>query len=227
MIFDETGPPEHPATVVMLTQTHEAGMEKCFQYYPLDMSDPVMTMAEPDGSWSAKVELLGIENMDVIKSEKRTMRMTLQDGGRADTPGPGQSHERQKVIHHYLFSGWPDFGVPEMEDRAALVELVQASRSHGPEQRPDTSSGGSDIPRIVHCSAGVGRSGTFIALDFLLSELQDGSLDSVEPRDKDVVAETVDTMRSQRMRMVQGDSQLRFLYDTVRERWLIRHGQTP
>ena len=77
-------------------------------------------------------------------------------------------------------------------------------------------------PRIVHCSAGVGRSGTFIALDYLLAQLDDGHLDTVPPHN-DPIAETVERMRQQRMMMVQGEGQFIFLYDVLRQAWIQRH----
>lgn len=70
----------------------------------------------------------------------------------------------------------------------------------------------------MHCSAGVGRSGTFIALDWLLQELEEGSLDDV-PDTADPVVGVVAALRQQRTMMVQGDPQFAFIYDTLRDRW--------
>lgn len=62
-----------------------------------------------------------------------------------------------RTIRHFHFTTWPDFGVPEPPQ--TLVRFVRAYRERvTPEQRPV----------VVHCSAGVGRSGTFIALDRIL-----------------------------------------------------------
>ena len=62
-----------------------------------------------------------------------------------------------RVITQYHYLTWPDFGVPEPPQ--TLVRFVRAFRERvTPEQRPV----------VVHCSAGVGRSGTFIALDRIL-----------------------------------------------------------
>ena len=77
-------------------------------------------------------------------------------------------------------------------------------------------------PRIVHCSAGVGRTGTFIALDFLLQELEDGKLDHVTGKDDDPVLECVKRLREQRMLMVYKPAQFVFIYQVLRERWLSR-----
>jgi protein-tyrosine phosphatase len=74
-----------------------------------------------------------------------------------------------KTVHHYFFTNWPDFGKPEAEDRVALLELCRVSRKVA-------QGDGEENPRIVHCSAGVGRTGTWIALDFLVWELENDLL---------------------------------------------------
>ena len=81
-------------------------------------------------------------------------------------------NNQRKEIYHYLFNGWPDFGKPEADDRRALVELTRVSR--GLANSVDNSGRN---PRFVHCSAGVGRTGTFCALDFLIAELEKGGLE--------------------------------------------------
>ena len=66
-----------------------------------------------------------------------------------------------RTIHHFQFTTWPDHGVPERPQ--TLVKFVRAFRERvTPEQRPV----------VVHCSAGVGRSGTFIALDRILQVIK-------------------------------------------------------
>lgn len=219
---------QSPAVVVMLTQTHEAGKEKCFQYYPLAEADSPLVIPQDqvfqDG-FQGEVTLKSVEEDDKTRSQIRKLNVkTSADNG----------HIEEREIIHLLFSGWPDFLVPEGADRAALVELVRLSASlgrptsaemsahtNGSSFAADLASTSEDNPRIVHCSAGVGRSGTFIALDYLLSLLHSGQLDHLPP-DQDPIAETVDTLRQQRMMMVQGESQFNFLYDVMREQFLAR-----
>uniref|UniRef100_A0A2C9LN21 Uncharacterized protein n=1 Tax=Biomphalaria glabrata TaxID=6526 RepID=A0A2C9LN21_BIOGL len=68
-------------------------------------------------------------------------------------------------LTHYHFTSWPDQGVPVTP--WALVDF---------EQRVDINS--STAPVVVHCSAGVGRTGTFIALHNILSQAKEtGSVD--------------------------------------------------
>ncbi len=221
---------ESPAVVVMLTQTHEAGKEKCFQYYPLtEEESPLIINEEADNSdgFSGEVHLDSAMDDENSRSQLRKMRL------RTGTP---ENPNSEMEIRHLLFSGWPDFLIPEGEDRIALIELIRLSASLNRPSSTSTSTetNGSysshaasfaatdqDNPRIIHCSAGVGRSGTFIALDYLLSLLHSNQLDNVPP-DQDPIADTVDSLRQQRMMMVQGESQFFFLYEVLREQMMAR-----
>ncbi|KAK4321179.1 hypothetical protein Pmani_008007 [Petrolisthes manimaculis] len=66
-----------------------------------------------------------------------------------------------RVVRHFHFNTWPDFGVPNPPQ--TLVRFVRSFRERlYPDQKPI----------VVHCSAGVGRSGTFIALDRILFSIR-------------------------------------------------------
>ncbi|KAK4553382.1 tyrosine protein phosphatase 1 [Recurvomyces mirabilis] len=219
-----------PVVVVMLTQTHEAGREKCFQYYPLSANESPLVIGEDtevDDGFHGEVVLDEVVEDPTTRSEVRRLRLRT-------TQSSMQPKHEEKEIRHLLFSGWPDFLIPEGDDREALVELIRLSNTLNrtssnntstntiaPSAASDFASTDQDNPRIIHCSAGVGRSGTFIALDYLLSLMYAGELDSV-PDDKDLVADTVDLLRQQRMMMVQGESQFHFVYDVLREKMTAR-----
>ncbi|OAP62146.1 hypothetical protein AYL99_04349 [Fonsecaea erecta] len=181
---------------------------------------------------SGSVTLLSLDYDAKIGCEVRNLRLTI-DG-------------EAKTIYHYLFHGWPDFGKPEAEDRRALLELTRVSRAVAGES-----------PRIVHCSAGVGRTGTWIALDFLLQELEAGRLvESSPPQtgthtpttnsndsgtwgrsgppkastpdpkdDEDLIWETVNTLREQRMMMVMNELQYSFLYEVLKEAFIDKYAE--
>ena len=195
-----------PAVIVMLTQTHETGREKCFAYYPQDMENknlPVDTDPDDEKAFKGTIELLELKDDELTRC---TIRKLIMKVG-----------EEEKVVWHYLFTGWPDFLVPEGQDRSALLQLIRHTATTA--EDPTNS-------RIVHCSAGVGRSGTFIALDYLLSELAEGALDDMDV-ERDRIAEVVSELRKQRMMMVQGEAQFDFLYEIMKEQWLEKHGLTP
>ena len=61
------------------------------------------------------------------------------------------------LFNHYHLTSWPDHGVPEYGTPLMILQK-QSTKSWSP----------SKDPILVHCSAGVGRTGTFIAVDIAL-----------------------------------------------------------
>lgn len=96
--------------------------------------------------------------------------------------------DQSRIVRHFHFTTWPDFGVPDPPQ--TLVKFVRAFRER---VIPDTK------PIVVHCSAGVGRSGTFIALDRILQGLR--KFDMVD------IFGIVYEMRRERVWMVQNEQQ--------------------
>ncbi|KAF1362391.1 hypothetical protein EJ07DRAFT_163641 [Lizonia empirigonia] len=192
---------ESPAVVVMVTKTHEQGREKCFPYYPQSPSEPDLPINDHDefgDGFIHNLHLAELSHHQEARTEVREIDMTTEDGSEA------------RKVWHLLFEGWPDFSVPEGADKAALLNMIELSRQK--------NSNNSTNPRIVHCSAGIGRSGTFIALDWLMQELEEGSLDNPAD-DEDPILKVVEMLRDQRPMMVQSKQQFVFIYDTLRERW--------
>ncbi|KAF2084553.1 receptor/non-receptor type protein-tyrosine phosphatase, partial [Saccharata proteae CBS 121410] len=197
-----------PATIIMLTQTHESGREKCYPYFPRSLASPTLVVNATDEFSDAETLTITLLNITEDAESRSTVRELEVVNSRCEG--------ERRTVWHLLFEAWPDFGVPEEEDHRALLRLIPLSRENNSTTNDDGNP--KPNPRIIHCSAGVGRSGTFIALDHLLLELEEGSLDTV-PEGRDPVAETVERLREQRMMMVQGEAQFGLLYDTLRERW--------
>eukprot|EP01147_Barroeca_monosierra_P007420 gene7420-9771_t len=66
-------------------------------------------------------------------------------------------------VSHFWFTSWPDHGVPEVS--WPLLDFVTTVRKEANRITPTT-------PIVVHCSAGIGRSGAFICLDMCMQQLQ-------------------------------------------------------
>ncbi|KAF8423823.1 protein-tyrosine phosphatase-like protein [Tirmania nivea] len=195
MAWQETG---SVAVIVMLTRTLEQGQTKCFQYFPLKVKDSpwIINGNEEFGDgFNATLTLLDKKREIASGCTLRKLKMTV-DG-------------QEKTIWHLLFKGWPDFGVPAAEQKTALLEMIKLAASK--------NTDGPKNPLIVHCSAGVGRSGTYITLDYLLKEIESGSIHADEAEDP--VYETVNTLREQRMYMVQSEPQYHFIYDVLKEKF--------
>ncbi|XP_041426759.1 receptor-type tyrosine-protein phosphatase T-like isoform X2 [Xenopus laevis] len=108
----------------------------------------------------------------------------------------GGSAQRTVEQLHYL--QWPDHGVPSKS--AGLLQLI--------EQMNKCKLPGSG-PVIVHCSAGIGRTGTLLALDILLKRARaEGKVN---------VYDCTFQMRRRRLNMVQNQGQYLFLYDVLLE----------
>ncbi|KAL4108189.1 hypothetical protein QTP88_018430 [Uroleucon formosanum] len=98
----------------------------------------------------------------------------------------------KKTIRHFQFHDWPDFGTPN--DPSKLLQFWRVVQAKSPTGLI-----------VVHCSAGVGRTGTYIACDMLLRLIH-------QDRTKLNVFKTVLRLREQRTNMVQTQAQYEFVY---------------
>ena len=90
------------------------------------------------------------------------------------------------TVKHYQYITWPDYGVPE-----SVSPFITLNRRVMKSWSKDKG------PILVHCSAGVGRTGAFIAVDI--------ALEQAEKERKVDIAGIVNRLREQRMKMVQTD----------------------
>ena len=102
------------------------------------------------------------------------------------------------MVIHYHFSAWPDHGVPA--DKSCLIHFIKRVRKNHPYYNTP--------PLVVHCSAGVGRSGTFIVLDSMMQQLNEniGTID---------IYNFVCCMRKKRPLMVQTEVNVIPIHDLV------------
>ncbi|XP_068160420.1 tyrosine-protein phosphatase non-receptor type 7-like [Antennarius striatus] len=116
----------------------------------------------------------------------------------------------RRPIRHYWFTSWPDHHIPQCTTPLLkLVEEVETYRnslllsSSQPITAPSLDPG----PIVVHCSAGIGRTGCFIVSSIACQQLRDcGQVD---------ILETVCQLRLDRGGMIQTTEQYQFLYSTL------------
>ncbi|KAH3857882.1 hypothetical protein DPMN_100497 [Dreissena polymorpha] len=110
--------------------------------------------------------------------------------------------KESRYVKQFHLKTWPDKDVPETT--WCLVDFWRAV---------DTSDAANISPIVVHCSAGVGRTGTFIALDILITQARmEGSIRPLQ---------MVEALRQQRVNMVQTKEQYKYLHEAVAEALLI------
>jgi protein tyrosine phosphatase len=76
----------------------------------------------------------------------------------------------KRHIYHLHYEGWPDFGVPETSN--AIRELVRYTLFYQKQHLPQRLSSAVPSYIVVHCSAGIGRSGSFMAITSIMSSPQ-------------------------------------------------------
>ncbi|EMD32573.1 hypothetical protein CERSUDRAFT_118613 [Gelatoporia subvermispora B] len=214
-------------TIVQLTRNFEDGMRKAHVYFPPLTGQSWLVYPE-DGSRDTpaiEVTLLSTRTFDHAHCEHSTVSL------QAVAPGTQEPIGEPVVFQHLLYAAWPDFGVPKPEDRVGLLNFVKLvddlNRDVSGHAHPETLD--PSPPIMVNCSAGVGRTGAFIALSSLLRA--HGFLAPVQgqvvplppsplgplPEDiaDDLVAQEIDSLREQRPAMVQKEGQVLLIYELL------------
>ncbi|TDZ15594.1 Phosphatidylinositol phosphatase PTPRQ [Colletotrichum orbiculare MAFF 240422] len=193
-----------PVVIVQLTNFFENTQTKCHPYLPLNEMEDSWTLNEEDGwndGWTATLTFDSFLTLEDGAIEIRKLLLRVGDD------------EEDRVIWHLCYTKWPDFGVPAVDDLSSFFTLMRLSREY--------NTAGPETPRIIHCSAGVGRTGTFITLEHLMRELDEGALLDYDASEEgeDLIYSTVNILREQRRTMVQAEAQYLFLYQVLRKLW--------
>nr|XP_033781191.1 tyrosine-protein phosphatase non-receptor type 6 isoform X2 [Geotrypetes seraphini] len=171
---------ENSYVIVMTTKEIENGRKKCVPYWP-----------EEGGT--KEFGCYVVENVvEHVASEYKTRTLKIW---------PLENEYEVRKITHFHYLAWPDHGVPE-EPGGMVGFLDQINQKQ--EMHPGAG------PIIVHCSAGIGRTGTIIVVDMLLEMISTKGVDS----DIDI-QKMILMVRSQRSGMVQTEAQYKFIYMVI------------
>ncbi|VDI44159.1 receptor-type tyrosine-protein phosphatase T [Mytilus galloprovincialis] len=156
--------------------------------------------------WPVTVsEPLVVNNFKITMTEER--RYTFYVYRLLTVSLINSTNMQERKIHHFHFIQWPDHGVP---DSIKLVHFYRKVKDHKCNLKG---------PMVVHCSAGVGRTGTFIATDALYQHGQKVGYVNV--------MEYIEMMRKDRMNMVQTFEQYETIFEALLELFTVPNTSIP
>uniref|UniRef100_A0A3B5AV71 Protein tyrosine phosphatase non-receptor type 14 n=1 Tax=Stegastes partitus TaxID=144197 RepID=A0A3B5AV71_9TELE len=173
--------------IAMVTAEEEGGRSKSHRYWPK----------------------LGSKHNSATHGKFKVTTKFRTDSGCYATTGLKVKHllsGQERTVWHLQYTDWPEQGCPEyVLGFLSYLEEIQSVRRHT-NSMLDTSKS-LNPPVVVHCSAGVGRTGVVI-----LTELMISCLEHNEPVE---VPTMLSELRQQRMLMVQTISQYKFVYQVL------------
>uniref|UniRef100_A0A8C6WYA7 protein-tyrosine-phosphatase n=1 Tax=Neogobius melanostomus TaxID=47308 RepID=A0A8C6WYA7_9GOBI len=173
---------ENTRVIVMTTREVEKGRNKCVPYWP-----DLETSKE-----MGPYVVTHISEKEATDYKLRVLEIALMD-----------KPQKARTIWHFQYMSWPDHGVPQ-EPGGVLSFLDQVNSK----QYEYPNAG----PMIIHCSAGIGRTGTIVVIDMIIETITRRGLDC----DIDI-AKIIQMVREQRSGMVQTEAQYKFIYLAVSE----------
>jgi protein tyrosine phosphatase len=175
--------------IVMLCNTVESGREKCACYWSNAKNEVTSLIISAKTITIEKLEetILPASKKSIIH---RKFRLTFDN--------------EERIIDQLQYIGWPDHGVPSTTYNFRLLckEVIKLRATK------------QDAPVVVHCSAGIGRTGTFLTVCILTEQMK--NYREQEPFEFKIM-ETVQSLKRLRKGMVQTLSQYRFAYIAILE----------
>ncbi|XP_071945732.1 tyrosine-protein phosphatase non-receptor type 11-like [Antedon mediterranea] len=171
---------ENSRIIVMTTKEVERGKNKCVKYWP------------DRGNTRTWNKISVTSDLEHPMADYVLRNFSVQH---SDFP------DEIRETYHFHFKSWPDHGVPQEPSR--VLNFLH-DYNNKQESIPDAG------PIVVHCSAGIGRTGTFIMIDIVLNLIKQHGLDCEID-----IHRTIQMLRSQRSGMVQTEAQYKFIYHAV------------
>ncbi|VDO66963.1 unnamed protein product [Heligmosomoides polygyrus] len=166
--------------VLMLCNTVECDKNKCEQYWPHEVGDSMVFGEDNEG----KIVVTNLEASPMSEEDYFVrvckLKLDYKDSGK----------DVSTNILHFHWENWPDRGVPATK-LTAINLLAKVRNSTG--------------PIIVHCSAGIGRTGTIVAISYVTEKMQAGE-------DCLAMNDLLKEIRTQRIGSIQNEYQYLYVH---------------
>ena len=213
-------------TIVQLTPYFESGRQKAHPYFPFERGESgvIYPAKETSELPPLKLTLVKVEVIESANCVACTVSIAPISAEGGAMPAV--------LFRHLLYGAWPDNGVPEPDDRASLLSFIELVDRTNKDLSGLEANADVEPPIMVHCSAGIGRTGSFIALCSLLRS--NGLLSKPSPHTAeraplpqsplgplpesiswDDVGQEIDSLREQRPGMVQRPEQALLIYEIL------------
>lgn len=198
-------------SIVMLNKLIEQSRHKCARYWPDKLNEPmIVTHTESDELYFT-VTLEEEQKSNRIFVKRRLHVVRNQKSPVDSSEDDDETHEytqEAKTVTHFHYVAWPDFGVPDTPDEfAAFFDLLHEHRCFTDPDRPS----------IVHCSAGIGRTGTLILVDSLLKKLRSEKHGKIDLYNiVEIAFDEIIRLRQYRMGLIQTADQLDFSIKAIK-----------
>jgi len=171
---------ERCTVIVKVTREVEKGVLKCHRYWPDPSSEPPQKMV--------LIGQVEVEHLSTNATDTYVVRkFRLRKGG------------DELTVQQFSYEVWPDHGVPSTtKEFLDFRDIVKAAT--------DTTK----APVVIHCSAGVGRTGTYLTVDRVLDAVEAGE----KSKDLDIDL-SVASARKSRVFMVQTEIQYQFCFKAI------------
>lgn len=164
-------------TICMVTREFESGRVQSHNYWsqkqygPYDLEVIEEIVLDNEGNTVKQLKQQSSEGQsyfglgpqpndaDSYPTIRRRLRLSGPDG-------------EQRIITQFQYIGWPDYSVPEDADGLLVLMRLAATAQQSADNASRLKNGKRAGPMVVHCSAGVGRTGTYIVIDAVLDVIR-------------------------------------------------------
>lgn len=173
--------------IIMITNLMERGRRKCDMYWPEEGSETYGHVT--------------VKHINTFSRAHYTVRMFSLKNSKNR-----KKHVYERIVYQYHYTEWPDHGVPDFT--LPVLKFILKSVSESP---PGAG------PIVIHCSAGVGRTGTYMLIDTMIKQIKDKGTVNVPA--------FLLHIRKQRNFLVQTEEQYMLIHDAIAE-YILTQGDT-